>query len=103
MTPREELLCCYAVKAVIDVLRADQKPDEIDLENADIHAIIFPILTAIMNEDPETQKDIIQSYVKWSEQETAYDHADYLFCKWADETGHFFEQVVVTKCLYNTL
>ena len=101
--PREETLCCYAIKAVIDVLRTDQKPNEIDLEDANLHAQIFPILTAIMNEDPETQEDIIQSYVKRSEQETASDHADYLFCKWADETGHLFNEGGLTKSLYNTL
>ena len=70
---------------------------------ADIQAIIFPILTAIINEDPDTQEDIIQSNVKRFEQETAYDHTDHLFCKWADETGHFFEKEGVTKSLYNTL
>ena len=54
-----------------------------------------------MNEDPETQEDIIQAYFKRSEQETAYDHADYLFCKWADETGHFSNEGGITKSLYN--
>ena len=103
MTPREETLCCYAVKAVIDVLRVDQKPNEIDLESAETQAIILPILTSIMNKDSETQNDIIQSYEKRSEQETACDHADYLFCKWADEAGHLFNDGGITKSLYNTI
>ena len=81
MTAREETLCCYMINAKVDVFCVDKKPDTSDFENDEIQATIFPIINSIMSEDPETQEDIKQDYVKLSEQETTYDHIHYLFFK----------------------
>ena len=70
----DEILCCFAIDAIITELSTEYKPGQLDMSQNRAQQEIYQMLNVIMSEDAEIRAENVSSYHKRADDEPVNEH-----------------------------